>query len=173
MSASATRGRIDTIFAELRASGRKALMPFVTGGYPTLEVTEKVIPALEAVGAGLGNAHGVAVVLDRHVAKREDLRAIAPGLVVVRLHPLVNDGAVHEAHGSDAADPAAFDLAGFHGRPLGGVPQVADGGPRGGGRGGDLFSHPDTRHGLPPGARAPATGAMRCEAGGPTALPQL
>ena len=43
--------RIDEIFAELRAEGRTALMPFVTAGYPSLETTAAVVPALEQAGA--------------------------------------------------------------------------------------------------------------------------
>jgi len=45
--------RIDDIFARHRATGRPVLMPFVTAGYPTLDVTRAVIPALEAAGAGI------------------------------------------------------------------------------------------------------------------------
>jgi tryptophan synthase alpha chain len=41
-------GRIDDIFARQRAAGRTGLMPFVTGGYPTLAATAAVLPALEA-----------------------------------------------------------------------------------------------------------------------------
>ena len=43
--------RIDDIFAELRGEGRTALMPFVTAGYPALEATAAVVPALEEAGA--------------------------------------------------------------------------------------------------------------------------
>lgn len=46
-------GRIDTIFEELRRSGRRALMPFVTAGHPTLAVTETVLPKLDAAGASV------------------------------------------------------------------------------------------------------------------------
>lgn len=46
-------GRIDDIFARQRAAGRTGLIPFVTAGYPTLETTAKVLPALEeALGPG-------------------------------------------------------------------------------------------------------------------------
>jgi tryptophan synthase alpha chain len=40
--------RIDDIFARQRAAGRTGLIPFVTGGYPTLAATAAVLPALEA-----------------------------------------------------------------------------------------------------------------------------
>ena len=45
--------RIDDIFARLRADGRTALIPFVTAGYPSLEVTADVVPALESAGASI------------------------------------------------------------------------------------------------------------------------
>ncbi len=46
-------GRIDDIFRGLRADGRTALMPFVTAGYPSLEVTAAAIPAIEEAGASI------------------------------------------------------------------------------------------------------------------------
>ena len=45
--------RIDSIFAELRSSGRRALMPFITAGYPTLETTGAILPALQEAGASI------------------------------------------------------------------------------------------------------------------------
>jgi tryptophan synthase alpha chain len=44
---------IDTLFAKLRATGRKALMPFVTAGDPDLEFTAAVIRELVARGCSL------------------------------------------------------------------------------------------------------------------------
>ena len=41
--------RIDQIFTDCRAAERKALMPFVTAGYPTLDTTAAILPALESV----------------------------------------------------------------------------------------------------------------------------
>ena len=41
--------RINAIFVRQRAAGRTGLIPFVTGGFPTLAATEAVLPALEAV----------------------------------------------------------------------------------------------------------------------------
>ena len=45
--------RIERIFGELRGSGRKALMPFVCGGWPTVESTGAILPKLEAAGASI------------------------------------------------------------------------------------------------------------------------
>ena len=44
---------IDRLFAQLRASKRKALMPFVTAGDPDLEFTAEVIRKLAGRGAAL------------------------------------------------------------------------------------------------------------------------
>jgi tryptophan synthase alpha chain len=44
---------IDTLFSELRASGQKALMPFVTAGDPDLEFTAAVIREMVARGSSL------------------------------------------------------------------------------------------------------------------------
>lgn len=46
-------GRIDDIFAGLRADQRKALMPFLCAGHPTLEETREAILACEAAGASI------------------------------------------------------------------------------------------------------------------------
>lgn len=45
--------RIDVIFAELRASRRKALMPFICGGHPAPGDTARLLPALERAGASI------------------------------------------------------------------------------------------------------------------------
>ena len=47
----AARGRLDATFGALRAEGRKALVPFVTAGDPSLEATVPVLHALVAAGA--------------------------------------------------------------------------------------------------------------------------
>lgn len=45
--------RIDAKFAELKAKGEKALIPFVTAGDPDLGTTEKLVPAMVGAGADL------------------------------------------------------------------------------------------------------------------------
>ncbi len=44
---------IENLFAMLRQTGRKALMPYVTMGYPTLESALDIVPALAEAGADL------------------------------------------------------------------------------------------------------------------------
>ncbi len=44
---------IASIFARLRSDGRTALIPFVTAGYPSLDVTAELLPALESAGASI------------------------------------------------------------------------------------------------------------------------
>ncbi len=46
-------GRIDELFAARAGGGRPLLMPFVTAGHPSLSVTERVLPRLEAAGASV------------------------------------------------------------------------------------------------------------------------
>lgn len=43
--------RIDRIFQELRSSGRKALMPFLTAGDPDLATTGRLLQSIEQAGA--------------------------------------------------------------------------------------------------------------------------
>ena len=45
--------RIDALFTDLRKGGRKALMPFVTAGDPSLAATEAILPAVERAGASI------------------------------------------------------------------------------------------------------------------------
>ncbi len=45
--------RIERIFSDLRGDGRKALMPFVTAGYPTIDATRAILPALQRGGAAI------------------------------------------------------------------------------------------------------------------------
>ena len=45
--------RIDSIFNKLRNNGQKALIPFITCGYPTLESSVKLFNVLEQNGADI------------------------------------------------------------------------------------------------------------------------
>ncbi len=45
--------RIEQIFTDLRAANRRALMPFVTAGYPSLETTGEILLALDRAGASI------------------------------------------------------------------------------------------------------------------------
>ena len=46
-------GNIDSTFAALREKRQLALMPFIPAGYPNLETTAALLPALEKAGANL------------------------------------------------------------------------------------------------------------------------
>jgi tryptophan synthase alpha chain len=73
--------RIDTRFAELRSSGRKALVPFLTAGDPSLEATVPVMHALVAAGADVLEL-GVAFsdpMADGPTIQRSSERALARG----------------------------------------------------------------------------------------------
>ena len=50
---STATNRIDAIFADLRSSGGKALMPFVCGGHPSLDAFTAMIEAAERAGASV------------------------------------------------------------------------------------------------------------------------
>ena len=45
---------IDQRFAELRAAGKKAFIPFITAGDPSLEMTARVLQTLSECGAAIG-----------------------------------------------------------------------------------------------------------------------
>ncbi|MFA5038421.1 MAG: tryptophan synthase subunit alpha [Candidatus Omnitrophota bacterium] len=45
--------RIESVFRKLKKQGRKALIPFVTAGYPDLGATEELVLAMERAGADL------------------------------------------------------------------------------------------------------------------------
>ncbi len=51
MNANTPMGRIQTTFTALRAQGRKALIPFVTAGYPYADITPELMHAMVAGGA--------------------------------------------------------------------------------------------------------------------------
>src|SRR5947209_876395 len=52
-AASVPRRTIAQSFADARSAGRIALVPFISAGYPDLQTTAALLPALEAGGASL------------------------------------------------------------------------------------------------------------------------
>ena len=73
--------RIETRFAQLRSTGRKALVPFVTAGDPSLEATVPVMHALVEAGADVIEL-GVAFsdpMADGPTIQRSSERALARG----------------------------------------------------------------------------------------------
>jgi tryptophan synthase alpha chain len=52
-AASPTRRSIAETFQQLRSKRQMALMPFVPAGYPDLETTARLLPALESAGASI------------------------------------------------------------------------------------------------------------------------
>ncbi len=52
-TATATTNRTAAAFAACKEQGRAALLPFVTGGYPTMPMTERLLWALAEGGADL------------------------------------------------------------------------------------------------------------------------
>ena len=46
-------GRIDTVFKQLKSSGKKGLIPFITAGDPELSMTVPVMHALVESGADI------------------------------------------------------------------------------------------------------------------------
>ena len=42
---------VDELFTSLRAQGKKALLPFITAGDPSIEVSERLLRALAEAGA--------------------------------------------------------------------------------------------------------------------------
>ena len=51
MSATTSSDRVAERFAQLRASGRRALVPYVTAGHPSIEATLELLSGLESAGA--------------------------------------------------------------------------------------------------------------------------
>ncbi len=73
--------RIDKRFAELRAEGKKAFIPFITAGDPSLEATISLVSTLESAGADIIEL-GVPFsdpVADGRSIQKSSLRALAGG----------------------------------------------------------------------------------------------
>jgi tryptophan synthase alpha chain len=83
--------RIDATFARLAASGRKALIPYVTAGDPSLEATSAIIDALVDAGADVIEL-GVPFsdpMADGPVIQRASERALARGVSLTNVIALV------------------------------------------------------------------------------------
>jgi tryptophan synthase alpha chain len=95
------QGRVDA----LRAAGRKALVPFVTAGDPSVEATVPVLHALVAAGAALLEV-GVPFsdpMADGPVIQRSSERALARGVGLARVLDFVR-----EFRGGDDATPVVL-----------------------------------------------------------------
>jgi tryptophan synthase alpha chain len=95
--------RIDDIFSRLRADGRKALMPFVCGGFPGPGATAAVLPALERAGASVIEvgipfsdpiADGTVIAAAMHEALSRGATPISVFEEVARARPQVQVGLV-------------------------------------------------------------------------------
>jgi tryptophan synthase alpha chain len=83
--------RIDRAFARLKAEGRKALIPFLAAGDPSLEATAALVKEFEACGADLVEI-GVPFsdpLADGVVNQRAYLRALAAGVSLGRILDLI------------------------------------------------------------------------------------
>lgn len=85
---------IDRIFQDLRANGRKALMPFVVAGDPTLDALPGTLVALEQAGASIAEigipfsdpiADGPVIAEAMHRALQ---RGVSPSTVLARMREL-------------------------------------------------------------------------------------
>lgn len=86
-------GRTGRRFAQLRASGRKALVPFITAGDPSLEATVPVMHALVAAGADVIEL-GVPFsdpMADGPVIQHSSERALARGAGLDRVLEMVRE----------------------------------------------------------------------------------
>lgn len=85
--------RLDACFARLRASHRKALIPFITAGDPGLEATVPVMHALAAAGADVIEL-GVPFsdpMADGPVIQKASERALAKGITLTRVLDMVRE----------------------------------------------------------------------------------
>ncbi|MCL2295129.1 MAG: tryptophan synthase subunit alpha [Spirochaetes bacterium] len=83
--------RIENVFSELKRNGKKALITFITGGDPDIEVTGKLVLAMEAAGAdiieiGIPFSDPVA---EGIVIQGANARALAGGCTVDKLFDMV------------------------------------------------------------------------------------
>ena len=79
--------RIEKRFAQLKAEKRKAMIPYVTAGDPTLEITRDIVLALEKAGADVIEL-GVPFsdpIADGPVIQRATERALAGGVTIEKV----------------------------------------------------------------------------------------
>ena len=85
--------RIDATFAELAAGGGKALMPYVTAGYPNLDVTAELLTRIPAAGASvieLGIPYSDPIA-DGPVIQESFTRALSRGLRIEQVFETVRE----------------------------------------------------------------------------------
>ncbi|MGQ9724197.1 MAG: tryptophan synthase subunit alpha [Tepidimonas sp.] len=91
--------RIETTFSRLQAEGRKALIPFVTAGFPHPDGTPDLMHAMVAAGADIIEL-GVPFsdpMADGPVIQRASERALAAGIGLVQVLQMVRDFRARDA----------------------------------------------------------------------------
>lgn len=95
--------RIDAIFARHRAQRRPALMPFITAGHPSLDITEALLPRLADAGASIIEigfpfsdpiADGPVIAASMHEALQRGVTPLDILEMVQRIRPRVEAGLV-------------------------------------------------------------------------------
>ncbi|MCU0555134.1 MAG: tryptophan synthase subunit alpha, partial [Syntrophales bacterium] len=85
--------RIEKTFAELKRKGDKALVAYITAGYPDLKTTRRLIPALERAGVDIVEV-GVPFsdpTADGPVIQAASQAALKKGATLSRVLDLVGD----------------------------------------------------------------------------------
>ena len=138
MSATTSSDRVAEKFAQLRASGRRALVPYVTAGHPSPERTIELLSGLEGAGADVLEV-GVPFsdpMADGPIIQASSQKALAAGITLDRVLDLVSRARLGIpivlftylnpllAAGRDALTRAAD--AGFHGVLVTDLPVGAD-----------------------------------------------
>jgi tryptophan synthase alpha chain len=138
VSATTSSDRVAEKFAQLRASGRRALVPYVTAGHPSPEATVELLRGLEAAGADVLEV-GVPFsdpMADGPIIQASSQKALAAGMTFDRVLDLVSRARLGVpvvlftylnpllAAGRDALARAAD--AGFHGVLVTDLPVGAD-----------------------------------------------
>ena len=122
--------RISATFSQLQAQGRKALIPFVTAGFPFPDITPKLMHALVAGGADVIEL-GVPFSdpsADGPVIQQAGDRALAAGIGLVQILAMVRAFRLHdsrtpvvlmgyanpiERYNQIHADPVSLSIAGY------------------------------------------------------------